>query len=315
MAKKVWKIIASRLLQTVVVLVGISFLTFLLIHLSPGDPVRSMYAASGSMPSDEIIEQTRETLGLNKPFITQYFSWLLKCLHGDFGTSYLYSKPVLELLKTRLASTLKLTLLAIAVMLVISLPLGIFSATHRGGIADYLVRLLSFFGVSMPNFWIALLLLYVFGVQLKLLPVVSSGKTSVSYVLPVATLAFGMAASYTRQVRTAFLEELEQEYVTGARCRGIKESIILWKHVLPNAFLPLITMLGLSMGALLGGTTAVEVIFSYPGLGSLATKCITAMDYNVIQAYVLWTALIYMIVNLAVDISYTFLDPRIREGK
>ena len=304
----------KRLAQIVIILFGISFLTFGLTYMAPGDPVRAMYAASGTIPSEEILDETREALGLNKPFLTQYVNWLTDCFHGDFGTSYSYSRPVAELLLARLWPTLKLALLSLALMLIVAVPLGILSATRRGGIADYLVRGLTFVGVSMPNFWVGLLLLYIFAVQLKLLPVVSAGQGFSKMILPAVTLAFAMAAKYTRQVRTAFLEELNQDYVTGARCRGIRESVILWRHVLPNSVLPLITMLGLSLGSLLGGTAVVEVIFSYPGLGSLAVDAITSMDYSLIQGYVLWIALIYMVINLLVDISYGLMDPRIKEG-
>ncbi len=305
----------KRLLQIILVLFGISFLTFALTYLAPGDPVQAMYAASGSIPSQEIMDQTREALGLNKPFLVQYVNWLAGCLHGDFGTSYAYNKPVLTLMLSRLWPTLKLALCSLVLMLAVSIPLGILSATHRGGVIDYLVRGFTFLGVSMPNFWVGLLLMLIFCVNLGWLPVVSTGQGFSKLILPAVTLAFAMASKYTRQVRTAFLEELNQEYVTGARCRGIKESTILWKHVLPNSVLPLVTMLGLSMGSLLGGTAVVEVIFSYPGLGSLAVNAITSMDYNLVQGYVLWIALIYMVINLVVDVSYGFLDPRMREKR
>ncbi|MGI6007655.1 MAG: nickel ABC transporter permease [Ruminococcus sp.] len=307
------KQLLKRLLQIVIVLFGISFLTFGLMYMAPGDPVQAMYAASGSIPSEEIMDQTREALGLNEPFLVQYANWLLNCLHGDFGTSYSYSRPVTELMLQRLWPTLQLALSSLVIMLVVAVPLGILSAVHKGGIADYIVRGYTFLGVSMPNFWVGLILLYVFAVKLELLPVVSSGQGFSRMILPAVTLAFAMAAKYTRQVRTAFLEELNQDYVIGARCRGIKESVILWRHVLPNSILPLITLLGLSLGSLLGGTAVVEVIFSYPGLGNLAVDAITSMDYSLIQGYVLWIALIYMVLNLLVDVSYNRLDPRIKE--
>ena len=305
--------LANRLLQIVIVLFGISFLTFGLTYIAPGDPVRAMYAASGTIPEDEIIEETREALGLQEPFLVQYGNWLLGCLQGDFGKSYSYNKPVVELMLGRLWPTLKLALTSLALMLVVAVPLGILSATHPGGLVDYLVRGLTFVGVAMPNFWMGLLLLYFFAVKLSWLPVVSAGQGFDKLILPAVTLAFAMAAKYTRQVRTAFLEEMNQDYVTGARCRGIPERVILWCHVLPNSMLPLVTLLGLSLGSLLGGTAVVEVIFSYPGLGSLAVGAITSMDYSLIQGYVLWIALIYMVLNFLVDISYTFLDPRIKE--
>ena len=307
------KDLLKRLLQIVIVLIGISFITFLLTYLAPGDPVTAMYSASGSLPSDEVLEATREALGLNDPFLVQYFNWVWNCLHGDFGTSYTYSKPVLQLILSRLWPTLKITLFSTILMLIIAIPLGILSATHQGGIADYIVRAYTFVGVSMPNFWVGLLLMLIFCVKLGWLPVVSTGQGFNKIILPCVTLAFAMGAKYTRQVRTAFLEELNQDYVVGARCRGVKESVILWRHVLPNSILPLVTMLGLSIGSLLGGTAVVEVIFSYPGLGSLAVNAITSMDYNLIQGYVLWIALIYMVINLIVDISYGFLDPRMRK--
>ncbi|MCD8149017.1 MAG: ABC transporter permease [Clostridiales bacterium] len=303
----------KRILQIIIVLFGISFLTFALTYIAPGDPVQAMYAASGSIPSEEIMDQTREALGLNEPFLVQYVNWLSGCLHGDFGTSYAYNKPVLTLLMSRIWPTLKLALCSLVLMLAIAIPFGILSATHQGGVIDYIVRGFTFLGVSLPNFWVGLLLMLVFCVKLGWLPVVSTGQGFAKLILPSVTLAIAMASKYTRQVRTAFLEELNQDYVVGARCRGIKESTILWKHVLPNSILPLVTMLGLSMGSLLGGTAVVEVIFSYPGLGNLAVSAITSMDYNLVQGYVLWIALIYMVINLVVDISYGFLDPRMRE--
>ena len=304
----------GRFLQIVVVLLGISFLTFGLTYVAPGDPVRAMYAASGTIPDEEILEQRREAMGLNEPFLVQYLNWLDDCLHGDFGTSYSLNRPVAELLLARLWPTLKLALLSLLLMLVVAVPLGILSAVSKGGVLDYLIRGITFLGVSLPNFWVGLMLLYFFGVQLGVLPVVSSGQGFDRLILPAVTLAFAMTGKYTRQVRTAFLEELNQDYVTGARCRGIKESVILWRHVLPNSLLPLLTMLGLSLGSLLGGTAVVEVIFSYPGLGSLAVDAITSMDYSLIQGYVLWIALIYMVLNLLVDLSYGLLDPRIKKG-
>lgn len=304
----------GRFLQIVVVLLGISFLTFGLTYVAPGDPVRAMYAASGTIPDEEILEQRREAMGLNEPFLVQYLNWLDDCLHGDFGTSYSLNRPVAELLLARLWPTLKLALLSLLLMLAVAVPLGILSAISKGGVLDYLIRGVTFLGVSLPNFWVGLMLLYFFGVQLGVLPVVSSGQGFDRLILPAVTLAFAMTGKYTRQVRTAFLEELNQDYVTGARCRGIKESVILWRHVLPNSLLPLLTMLGLSLGSLLGGTAVVEVIFSYPGLGSLAVDAITSMDYSLIQGYVLWIALIYMVLNLLVDLSYGLLDPRIKKG-
>ena len=309
------KQLGKRLLQILIVIIGISFLTFLITYFAPGDPVRTMYAASGVMPSEELVQETRDAMGLNDPVLVQYGRWLGNCLRGDFGTSYMNNKPVVTLLLNRLWPTLKLSLFSMILMLVIAVPVGMAQATHKNSFVDYGLRGLTFFGVSMPNFWVGLLLMMLFCVKLKLLPVVSSAGDFKSLILPAVTLAFAMSAKYTRQVRTAILEELSQDYVTGARARGVAEWKILWLNVFPNSLLPLITMLGLSLGSLLGGTAVVEVIFSYPGLGSLAVTAITNYDYPLVQGYVLWISLIYMVVNLLVDISYNYVDPRMREKR
>lgn len=309
------KKLGKRFLQILIILIGISFLSFLLIFISPGDPVTSMYASTGMMPSEEVINETREELGLNRIFIEQYSTWLWNCLHGDFGNSFSMHKPVAELLLSRLLPTIQLSLLSLVIMLAVSVPFGVLAAVYKEKPIDHLVRGISFFGVSMPNFWVGLLLLYVAALKLRLVPTVSTEGGFKQLILPALTLAFAMSAKYTRQVRTAVLEELNQDYVTGARARGLSERTILWRHVFLNALLPLVTMLGLSLGSLLGGTAVVEVIFGYQGLGNLAVTAITAMDYPLVQGFVLWIALIYMAVNLVVDISYEFLDPRIREKR
>ncbi len=306
------KQLASRLLQMLIVLVGISFLTFLLTYLSPGDPVRNMYTSAGIMPTEELIQQTRDEMGFNDPFLMQYSRWITNCLKGDFGKSYSLNKPVVKLLSARLWPTLKLTLMSMVLMLIVAVPLGVLSAVYRNKPIDYIVRAITFFGVSIPNFWVGLLLILYFCVRLRLLPVVSSGGTFKDLLLPAVTLAVAMSAKYTRQVRTAVLEELSSDYVVGARARGVKDSKILWGNVFPNSLLPLITMLGLSVGSLLGGTSVVEVIFSYPGLGNLAVNAITSADYFLVQGYVLWVSVIYMVINLLVDLSYNYVDPRMR---
>ena len=256
-----------RLLQIIVVLFGISFITFGLTYMSPGDPVRNMYSANGVMPTEEMVEQTREEMGLNDPFFVQYGRWLGNCLQGDFGKSYSLNKPVTELLAERLWPTLKLTLMAMLLMLVLSIPLGMASALKKDTWIDYLVRGITFIGCAMPNFWVGLLLMMAFCVYFQIFPVISSAGDFKSLFLPALTLAIAMTSKYTRQVRTAVLDELSQDYVIGAQARGVKWSRIVWFNVFPNSLLPLITMFGLSIGSLLGGTAVVEVIFSYPGLG------------------------------------------------
>ena len=302
------------MIHILAVLVGVSFLSFLLMDLAPGDPVRSLFAASGSIPSEEAMEEMREELGLHAPFLVRYGNWIWDCLHGNFGMSYSEGRPVAQLLAERVLPTLQLTLLSLVLMLAMALPVGILSALHQNRLLDYLLRGGTFLGISMPGFWVGLLLLYLVAMKWNLVPVVSTRMDLQRTLLPAFTLAFAMAGKYARQVRAAVLEELRQDYVAGARARGLSERRILWAHVLPNAMLPLLTLLGLSLGSILGGTAVVEVIFSYPALGSLAISAITSMDYPLIQGYVLWIALIYMLVNLAVDLSYSRLDPRLRGG-
>ena len=303
----------NRIIQAVIVLFGISFLTFGLIYLAPGDPVKAMYTSNGIIPTEEVIEETREAMGLNKPFLVQYFNWLFSCIKGDFGISYSMKKPVLDIMLLKLGPTLKLAFTSLLIMLCISLPLGMLAAIKRNKITDYIIRGYTFIGISIPNFWIGMIFLYVMALKLKILPVVSTGDGFDKIILPSLTLALTMSAKYTRQVRTIILEELNKGYVIGAKARGIDEKIILWKHILPNSLLPLLTLIGLSLGSLLGGTAVVEVIFSYPGLGNMAVSAITSYDYPLIQAYVIWIALIYMVINLIIDLSYSYLDPRIRE--
>jgi len=290
-------------------------LTFGLTYLSPGDPAEIMLTECGNLPTPELLAQTRAELGLDKPFLVQYGTWLKGVLTGDMGMSYSMKVPVVQKLSSCFWPTLKLALMSLLMMVVISIPLGILSAVHQNKPIDYLVRAVTFVGVSVPSFWLGLIFLSIFGVTLRWVSV-SGGNTDLkSLILPAFTLALAMSAKYTRQVRTAFLDELHQDYVIGARMRGIKERDILWKHVLPNAMLPLVTLLGLSLGSLLGGTAVVEIIYNWPGMGSMAVKAISCRDYPLVQGYVLWIAILYMGINLLVDLSYNRLDPRLKEGR
>ena len=309
------KKIMTRMGQMLIVLFGISFLTFLLTYLAPGDPAEAMYEAAGILPTEQQLETARLSMGLDKPFAVQYFNWISGVLRGDLGTSFSKSTPVAAALGQRLMPTLKVALLSMAMMLAVSVPLGVISAVHRDGAADYIVRFLAFFGISVPGFWLGLLLMRFFGLTLRWLPVVSAKAGFKEMILPCLTLAIAMSAKYTRQVRASVLEELSQDYVIGAKARGVPYRRILWRHVFKNSLLPLITLLGISFGSLLGGTSIVEIIFSYPGLGNLAVDAVRARDYPLIQGFVLWIALIYMVVNLAVDLSYDLIDPRIREAR
>ena len=287
------KYILKRLVQLVVVLLGVTFLTFMITQAAPSDAAEMKYVSMGMMPSSELLEKTREEMGLNDPVIVQYGRWLGNVLHGNLG---------------------ELAGVSLIVVIVISFPLGILSAVKKNKAADYIIRFLSFFGVSMPNFWLALLLMYIFAVRLGWFKVVSTDSVQ-GMILPVATLTIPMISSYARQIRAALLEELNANYVIGARARGIPERRIIWGHVLPNAILPIITLLGLSVGHLLGGAAIIETIFSWQGIGNMVVEAIRVRDYPLIQGYVIWMALIYVTVNLIVDIAYRCLDPQIRLRK
>lgn len=308
------KRLINRLIQLVITLIGVSFLTFCLTYLSPGDPATMVLEASDTIVSQEIIEQTREEMGLNDPFLVQYGNWLLGVVQGDMGISYSAKKPVMEKLMEGFAGTVLLALTTIILIIIISIPLGIFSATHRNRIPDFLVRIFSFIGVSMPSFWVGLILLYIFGLKLGLFPIATASVTLSGLVLPALTLAIYQSAKYTRQVRTVILDELHQDYVIGARARGLSEKAILWKHILPNAILPLITLLGMSIGWLLGGVAVIETVFAWPGMGRMAVYAITMRDYPLIEGFVLWISIVYTVINFLVDLSYTYLDPRLKKG-
>ena len=305
----------NRLTQVIITLIGVSFLTFCLTYLSPGDPAAMVLEASDTIVSQEVLEKTREEMGLNDPFLVQYGNWVWSVLHGDMGMSYSGKKPVVDKLMEGFAGTVLLAITTIVLILLISLPLGIFSAVHRNKIPDFVVRVFSFIGVSMPSFWVGLILLYIFGLKLGLFPIATATVTPSGLVLPALTLAIYQSAKYTRQVRTVILDELNQDYVIGARARGLSENMILWKHVLPNAVLPLITLLGMSIGWLLGGVAVIETVFAWPGMGRMAVYAITMRDYPLIEGFVLWIAAMYTIINFLVDLSYTYLDPRLKKGE
>lgn len=296
----------------IIVLLGVSFIAFSLMYLSPGDPAEAMLRSGGQVVSSELLAATRMELGLDRPFIIQYVSWLYDVFRGDLGISYLSKQPVVARMMDFFPATLKLTLASLLMMLCVAVPAGVVAAVYCNRWPDYLIRTLTFLGVSVPGFWVGLMFLNFFALRLRLVSVVSSGQGFRDLFLPALTLAFAMSAKYTRQVRTAVLEELNQDYVLGAEVRGESKFTILWREVLPNAVLPLVTLLGLSLGSLLGGTAVVEIIFSWPGLGNLAVQAILARDYPMVQGYVLWISLVYMVINLLVDISYNYLDPRIR---
>ena len=309
-----FKYILKRLISLIPILIGISFISFALIYFTGGDAVAVRYEAIGGVLSPELINQKREELGLNRPFIIQYLSWLLGVIQGDMGISYVSGKPVFGYIFSKLPNTLLLSISSLLTTLIISLPLGILSAVKKNSVFDNIIKGLSFVGNSLPNFFVALVLSYIFALQLKLLPVISQGTSIKSLILPTLTLALAMSAKYIRQIRALIVSELSKPYVTGARARGIKENIIIFFNVLRLTSLTLITLMSLSFGSLLGGSSIVESIFMWDGIGKLAIESINLRDYPVILAYVLWMAFIYVFINLLSDISYYFLDPRLRIG-
>lgn len=309
-----FKYILKRLLSLIPILIGISFISFALIYFTGGDAVAVRYEAIGGVLSPELINQKREELGLNRPFIIQYLSWLLGVIQGDMGISYVSGKPVFGYIFSKLPNTLLLSISSLITTLIISLPLGILSAVKKNSVFDNIIKGLSFVGNSLPNFFVALVLSYIFALQLKILPVISQGTSIKSLILPTLTLALAMSAKYIRQIRALIVSELSKPYVTGARARGIKENTIIFFNVLRLTSLTLITLMSLSFGSLLGGSSIVESIFMWDGIGKLAIESINLRDYPVILAYVLWMAFIYVFINLMSDISYYFLDPRLRIG-
>ena len=304
----------KRLLQLIPILLGITFLSFAMMRVAGSDAVTELYTNRGTEVSQEIIDARRAELGLDKPFLIQYFSWLGGMLTGDMGQSYVSGADVFSTFLSKLPATLLLTGLSIALTVIISIPLGIFSAMKQDRIPDLLLRFCSFIGNALPNFFVAMLFMQLFSIKLKLLPVISDGVNLKSALLPALTLAVSMSAKYMRQVRATVLEEWNKDYVQGAMARGIRKKIILWKNVMKSTMLTIVTLLALSIGSLLGGTAIIESIFMWDGVGKLAVDAITMRDYPFIQAYVVWMAVIYVLVNLITDLMYHQLDPRIRLG-
>ena len=308
------KYAVRRLLQLIPILLAITFLSYGMMRIAGSDVVEQKMENTGETVSQEIVDAAREELGLDKPFFVQYFSWLANLLRGDMGTSYVSNKPVFSTFVSKLPATLLLTFVSILLTVVISIPLGIWAAVRQNKATDYVIRTASFIGNSLPNFFVSLLLMYLFAIRLGWFPVISKGVSLQSVALPALTLAIAMSAKYLRQVRATVLDELSKEYVLGARARGVPFTTIMMKSVLKASLVTIITLLTISIGSLLGGTAIVESIFMWDGVGKMAVDAINMRDYPIIQAYVMWMAIIYVVVNLITDLSYRFLDPRIRLG-
>jgi len=291
-----------------IVVFGVLLLTFLLIHLVPGDPVEVMLGESASTADRA---QLRAELGLDQPLIQQFGTYLAKLSHGDFGQSIHTKTPILELIKIRYPATLKLAFLSLLIALSIGIPLGIYAALKAGKWQDLIVTIVSVRLSAMPAFWLGPMLMLIFAVWLGWLPV-SGMESNTSIVLPALTLGFGLSAILTRMTRTSLLEVLNDDYIRTARAKGLTEPNVIIRHALRAALLPIITIIGLQMGSLLAGTVITETIFSWDGIGRLLVESIEKRDYPVTQACVLVVALSYVFVNLLTDILYRFADPRVK---
>lgn len=321
--------VLRRLLALIVILLGVSIIVFLLVHLAPGDPVLMML---GEDATAEEIERIRELMGFNDSLPVQYLRWLTNALKGDLGTSIRQRIPVVELIADRMGATLELAGASIFLAVAVGIPLGVFSAVHRGTWIDFGAMIVALVGVSMPNFWIGLILLSKIALHVEWLPLFGRGPAVTeamaalfgrgnlqllwdsfrSLLLPALALGASIMALITRLTRSSVLEVLRLDYVRTARAKGLSERPVVYKHALRNALLPVVTVIGVQFGALLGGAITTEVVFAWPGVGRLIVNSISQRDFPIIQGGVLMLAVVFALVNLAVDLSYGFLNPRIR---
>ena len=304
------KHLISRLLSVIPVVFGVVLLTFLLIHVVPGDPVEVMLGESASVADSAAL---REELGLNQPLMIQFGQYLNKLAHGDLGRSIHTKIPISVLIKERYPATVKLAVVALALGLMIGVPMGIYAALHVGHWQDFVITIISVRFSAMPAFWLGPLLMLLFAVWLGWLPV-SGMENHASIVLPALTLGFGLSAILTRMTRTSLLEVLNDDYIRTARAKGLSERAVILRHALRAALLPIITIVGLQMGSLLAGTVITETIFSWDGIGRLLVESIEKRDYPVTQACVLMVSLSYVLINLVTDLLYQVADPRMRHA-
>ena len=296
-----------RLSQSILVLFGVSFVVFFILYLT-GDPALVLLPPEASA---EDIRRFREAMGFNDPFVVQYGRFLAGALRGDFGQSIRHGEPAFHLVIERMPATFELAGAGLLIALCLAIPAGIISAVRRNTIADYISTVVALLGQSMPTFWLGIMLILVFSVQFNLLP--SSGRGGLTHlVLPAITLGLFTTARITRLTRSGMLEVLNQDYIRTARAKGVSNPPIVWKHALKNAAIPIVTIVGIELGTLLGGSVITETIFAWPGVGRLSVQAIYNRDYPVVQAAVFLLATTFVLVNLIVDVVYTYLDPRIR---
>ncbi len=303
--------ILRRLVLLVPILLAISFISFSLIHLAPGDPAEVALRAMGAQLTQDAIQAMRTQLGLDDPFLVQYIRWLARVLRLDFGASVRTGTPVAELLLTRLPATIELATASFLLAVLLALPLGVVAAVRQHTPIDHISRVFALGGASMPGFWLALILIYLFAVKLDWLPALGRGDGR-HLILPAVTLSMGIAPTYSRLLRASMCEVLSQPHILTARAKGLSNQAVILGHALRNALIPFVTVLGISFAHLLGGAVVVETIFSWPGIGKLAVDAILTRDFPVVQGFVLISALIFVVANLVVDLSYRWLDPRIR---
>ena len=297
------KYIGKRLIHLVFIMFAVSFLTFLLMYLAPGDAAAKKLNAQGVAVSEEVLEKTRESMGLNRPFLVQYGDWALHALQGDLGESYKDGFPVAGKLMKGLRYT--------SILALTSLVLAFVTALYQDTLLDDSTRFFSFVGNSLPNFLISVLLMYFLCVRAHLLPLVANESVK-GLIMPCLALSIPICGRFIRQFRAEILEQLGKPYVSGATLRGVKQRYVL-KSVLHNSSITILTIVGLSIGTLLGGSVVIETIFRWPGLGKLAMDAINNRDYPVIQGFVLFTSTVYVVINLLIDIAYSWIDPRLRE--
>src|ERR1043166_4106501 len=328
--------IVRRIIGAVPVLLGISFIVFLLLHLAPGDPV-TLLLGDDATPAD--ITRVRHEWGLDQPLLVQYWQFISRAMVGDFGQSIKFGEPVIKLVFERLPATVELATTSLLVAIMISIPIGIYSAIKRDSLLDHAGTSMALIGVSLPNFWLGIMLIYFLGGQWNLLPVagrieygidvksitglylldslltgnLAAFWSAVKHLLmPAVTLGTALAAIVTRITRSSVLEVMRQDYVMTARAKGLSERVVIWRHILRNALITVITILGLQLGALLNGSVITETVFSYPGIGDLLIQSIAVRDYRLTQVLILFFGVIYFVVNLIVDVLYTLVDPRIK---
>lgn len=302
--------IIKRVISIVPLLIGISFLSFIIINLSPSDPAEVALRVNEITPTEAAIEGMREELGLDKPFLERYVTWLSECVKGDFGNSYINKKPVSDEILRALPATLLLATVSLIIIISVSVSIGITCAVFEDSILDRILRGIIFVGTSMPSFWIGLLFMWFFAVKLNLLPT-SGMETANSIILPSITLSLAYISTYTRLIRNNMVKNKTENYVLYARVRGLKESTII-KHIFKNSLQTSISALGMSIPKLIAGTVIVENIFAWPGIGRLCVSAIFNRDYPTIQAYILIMAILFVVCNLLVDIVTVALDPRMR---